>query len=255
MSKTTPRADGRSYNQLRPIKVTYDPFEYAAGSVLYEIGKTKILCAVTMQAGVPSFLRGKKSGWLTAEYSLLPASTVVRSARESSSGKRDSRSVEISRMIGRVLRCVVNLEAVGEKTIYIDCDVLQADGGTRTAAITAASMALKSAQTRWLNTGVITQELLTDELAAISVGLINGVPFLDIDCAEDNHAQADFNVVITRTGALAELQGSAEKRAISWAEFESIKQLAIEGVITIFNTVPQDSLVVPSKKATSLSLT
>ena len=233
------RTDGRLSNQLRPIKVTYDIFEYAAGSVLYEIGKTKVLCAVTMQEGVPPFLRSKKTGWLTAEYAMLPTATPLRTVRESSSGKRNGRTVEISRMIGRVLRSIIQLDRLGEKTIFIDCDVQQADGGTRTACITGACLALKQASDRWYSEGIISEKILTDEVAAISVGIMNGEALLDVDFSEDSTLDADFNIVLTRSGKLVEIQGAAEKSHLSWEQFESLRSLAEQGINEIFTSEPK----------------
>lgn len=233
----TSRKSGRNADELRPIKVTYDIFEYASGSVLYEIGKTKVMCAVTLQEGVPPFLRGKRTGWLSAEYSLLPASTQTRSAREAVTGKRNGRSVEISRLISRVLRTIVQLDLLGERTITIDCDVLQADGGTRTACITGASLALHSAVKRWLDSGLITESILTDEVAAVSVGMVNDTVLLDLDFIEDSEGESDFNFVITRSGTLVEVQGTAEKKPMSWQQFETARLLAIQGIEQIFTNI------------------
>jgi ribonuclease PH len=180
------------------------------------MGKTKVLCAVSLQQGVPHFLRGKKTGWLTAEYSLLPASTPIRTVREITANKRNGRTIEISRVIGRALRSVVNLDPLGEQTIFIDCDVLQADGGTRTACITGAYLALKAAVAQWLHRGIISETILIDELAAISVGLAQDTVLLDLDFIEDSATEADFNFVLTRSGKIIELQGSAEKFPIKW---------------------------------------
>jgi ribonuclease PH len=235
------RINDRAHNQLRPIKITYDIFEYAAGSLLYEIGKTKVLCAVTMQPGVPPFLRTKKTGWLTAEYSMLPAATQTRTVRDSSSGKRNGRSVEISRMIGRVLRSIVKLDGIGERTIFIDCDVQQADGGTRTACITGACLALKLASDRWCQEGIIERPLLTEEVAAISVGLLENNVLLDVDFDEDSLLDADFNIVITRSGKLVEIQGTAEKKSLSWEQFEQIRLRAVQGITEIFAHYPEES--------------
>jgi|SRR5579859_7195558 len=234
MSEIIMRNNGRAFNELRPLKITTDIFEYAAASVLYELGKTKVLCAVTLQDSVPPFLRGKKEGWLSAEYSLLPTSTQTRSARESVTGKRNGRTMEISRLIGRVLRTVVRLDTIGERTITIDCDVVQADGGTRTASITGACLALKLASSRWLQQGIITEPLLTDGIAAISVGFLNDAVLLDIDFIEDSEGDGDFNFVMTKSGHLLEVQGTAEKKPLSWQHFEQARLLAIQGIEQIF---------------------
>ncbi|MCL4360740.1 ribonuclease PH [Candidatus Dependentiae bacterium] len=228
------RSGQRRYNQIRPLKVTYDVLTYAAGSVLFEMGKTKVLCAVTCQQGVPHFLKGKKTGWLTAEYALLPASTPLRTVRDSNSSKKNGRTIEISRLIGRSLRSIINLEKIGEYTIFIDCDVLQADGGTRTASITGAYLALKAAVARWLEQGFIAETIITDELAAVSVGLSDGCPLLDIDFAEDSSVEADFNFVLTRSGKIVELQGTAEKLPITWQDYDVIRQIAVTGCNEIF---------------------
>ncbi len=228
------RANNRRNDELRPLKVTYDILAYASGSVLFEIGSTKVLCAVTRQQGVPHFLRGKKSGWLTAEYSLLPASTPLRTVRDSTSSKRNGRTIEISRLIGRALRSVVKLDKLGEQTIFIDCDVLQADGGTRTASITGAYLALRAAVSNWLAQGIITESILSDEISAVSVGISGGESLLDIDFAEDSTIDADFNYVLTRSGKIIEIQGSAERCPVTWAQHDDMKNIAISGVNTIF---------------------
>jgi len=226
------RADGRRPDQLRQIRITPHIFEYADGSVLFEQGKTKILCAVTRSKDVPSFMRGKGVGWLTAEYALLPASTPTRSPREAVLGKRNGRVVEISRLIGRVLRCVVNLQTFGEHTITIDCDVLQADGSTRCAAICAAQAALNFANTRWLEAEVIAESILTTQVAAVSVGLEDHgeMVLLDLDAQEDNGIGGDFNFVLTRDNSIVEIQGTAETGAISWQKFDEMRELAFAGV-------------------------
>lgn len=223
------RSLGRKQNSLRPIKVTHSIYEYAAGSVLLEIGKTKILCAVTIQPNVPPFMRGRGCGWLTAEYSMLPASTKIRSTREISQMKANKRSIEISRLISRSLRAIVNLESLGERTIIVDCDVLQADGGTRTASITAAYLALFRAQQHWLFTKRIKESFLKDEMASVAVATKNNVVLLDPDFYEDSHADADFNFVMTRSGKLIEVQGGAEQQAIDWDLFDKVRAMAQKG--------------------------
>jgi ribonuclease PH len=228
------RTGKREYNQLRTLKVTYDVYTYSQGSILFEIGGTKILCSVTIQNSVPHFLRGKRKGWLTAEYSLLPASTPIRAVREVSANKRNGRTIEISRLIGRSLRAVSDLSILGENTIFIDCDVMQADGGTRTACIVAAYMALKAAQQRLIVDGVIESSILTDEIASVSVGMGTYGPLLDMDFAEDSSIFADYNFIITRSGRIVEIQGTAEHAPISWADFEDIKALALKGTNDIF---------------------
>ncbi len=227
------RANNRDYDQVRPLRIVYDIFEYADGSVLLEIGKTRVLCAVSIAPGVPHFLRGKNQGWLTAGYALLPTSTKTRVERESM-GKRNDRSIEISRLIGRVLRSVTSLDNIGERTIYIDCDVMQADGGTRTASITGACLALKIAQQKWLSSGIIEQPVLTDDVAGISVGFVDGYTLLDLDFIEDSQAEADFNFIFTKTGNIVEIQGTAERNPIPWDTFDMMKKLAYQGAQDIF---------------------
>jgi len=234
-SNNVVRVGKRECNQLRPLKVVYDIYSYAPGSVLFEIGGTKILCSITLQNSVPHFLRGKRKGWLTAEYALLPAATPIRTVREISANKRNGRTIEISRLIGRVLRSVCDLSVLGENTIFVDCDVLQADGGTRTACITAAYMALKAAQQRLMHEGIFDAPLLIDEIASISVGIGAYGALLDMDFAEDGSIYADYNFVVTRVGKIAEIQGSAEYAPISWEDFDEMKTLALKGANDIFS--------------------
>lgn len=228
------RHDGRSAESSRPFKITYNVFEYAAGSVLFEIGKTKVLCAVTLQSGVPPFLRGKGTGWLTAEYALLPASTATRTSREGSMMRRHGRSVEISRLISRGLRTAIDFSALGERTIHVDCDVLHADAGTRTASITGAFAAMAAAQNIWLETNVIDRPFLVHELAAISVGVLETGPVLDPDYIEDSTGGADINFIMTRAGDVVEIQGGGEKAPIAWSMFEESGILARTGIRRIF---------------------
>ncbi len=228
------RAGGRSSEDLRPLKVTYDVCEYAAGSVLFELGRTRVLCAVTLQSGVPHFLRGKRRGWLTAEYALLPVSTPIRTVREVTSNKRNGRTIEISRLIGRTLRSVVDLQAFGEQTVFIDCDVLQADGGTRTACITGAFLALRAAELNWKLRGMISSSFIRDDLAAISVGVNGESILLDMDFAEDSAIDADFNFVLTRSGGLVEMQGTSERQPVAWDSFELARTAALKGAQDLF---------------------
>jgi ribonuclease PH len=226
----------RPMHKIRPVQLTYNIYEYAAGSVLFQIGRTKVLCAVTVGDGVPQFLRGSGAGWLTAEYSMLPTSTHSRTERESVK-KRSGRSVEISRLIGRSLRSIIDFKALGERTLIVDCDVLQADGGTRSAAISGAYCALKMAEQKLLAQKTITRPLLTDEVAAISVGIFKNNVLLDLDCKEDMDIDADFNYVMTRSGAVIEIQGSAEKHPISWEQVNNLYQLAKVGTEQVFEFV------------------
>ena len=234
MQQKVKRPDGRQADQLRPIHITPGIFEFAPGSVLLEVGKTKVLCAATVQRGVPQFLRGKNTGWLTAEYALLPAATEQRTQRESFVGRKNGRSVEISRFIGRALRAVTDLSHFGERTIVLDCDVLQADAGTRTTAITGAYLALQMAQDYWLQENGMTIPFLREAIAAISVGLVNNQPVLDLCYQEDTIAQADFNFVITESNKIIEIQGGAEQEPIAWDMFDRIRTLAISGVQQVF---------------------
>ncbi len=245
------RAGQRSNDQLRPLRVTYDVFKYASASTLFEMGNTKVLTSVTLQQGVPHFLRGKKTGWLTAEYSLLPASTPIRTVREVTANKRSGRTIEISRLIGRSLRSVVNLDALGEQTIFMDCDVLQADGGTRTACITSAYLALRAAQANWAQDGLLHGKLLIDELAAVSVGITEGLPLLDLDFVEDSATEADFNFVLTRSGKLIEIQGSAERFPLTWTQYDEMKVLALKGVAELFAFYDRSVYTAPEHKLVS----
>lgn len=229
------RAYNRAANELRPIHITPNFLDYAPGSVLFQIGSTKVICAVNLHPGVPPFLKGKKSGWLNAEYAMLPSATHVRKERELVSCKRNGRAVEISRLIGRSLRSVVDLVVLGERTIVVDCDVIQADGGTRAAAITGAFLALRAAVQFWLERGIIAKNPLKEDIAAISLGVTSEGVLLDLDFQEDSGVMADFNFVITRSGALIEIQGSADQKPIKWELVESMYKLAFKGVNDIFN--------------------
>jgi len=202
-------------------------------SVLFEAGNTKVLASVTLQQGVPPFLKGQRVGWLTAEYAMLPSATHQRTMRESTQNNRNSRSVEISRLIGRSLRPIIDLSILGERTVVIDCDVLQADGGTRVASITAASLALQLAAERWVENNLVEKNVFKEQVAAISAGVISGVPCVDLSYKEDSGADADFNFVMTASGLLIEIQGTCEKAPIAWEVFENIKNLAIQGIAVV----------------------
>lgn len=220
----TNRADGRADDELRPIKITRNWLDHAAGSVLTEFGKTRVLCAASASEGVPRWRKGSGLGWVTAEYAMLPAATHERSSRESVKGKIGGRTHEISRLVGRSLRAVIDYKALGENTINIDCDVLQADGGTRTAAITGAYIALADAVA---SLGV--QKALTGSVAAISVGIIDGVPRLDLPYEEDVRAETDMNIVMTGEGKFVEVQGTAEGVAFDRAELDALLALGEKG--------------------------
>jgi ribonuclease PH len=228
------RLDGRALDQVRPIRASYDVYGYSDASVLLEIGNTKVHCAVSRAYGVPPFLKGSKTGWLTAEYAMLPTATGSRVMRDASAMKRNGRAVEISRLIGRALRSAVDLSILGEQTITVDCDVLQADGGTRTACITGASLALSIAARRWLASRLIPGNIIKEEIAAVSVGIVGKQVLLDMNYTEDSSVDADFNFVLTRTGGIIEVQGTAEQAAISWDQFGDIRTVAQKGVADIF---------------------
>lgn len=239
MSLTQTRNDGRHFDQLRPIKIYTDALGYADASVLFELGNTKVLASVSLQNSVPPFLKGQRVGWLSAEYAMLPCATKQRTIRESSLAQRNTRSVEISRLIGRCLRTCLALELLGERTIHVDCDVLQADGSTRVCAITAASLALEQAINRWHNNKIIETNIFKHAIAATSVGIINESAYLDLNYEEDSNAAADFNIIMTTTGNIIEIQGTAEKTPVSWTQFEQLKNLAHKGIAELFAHIPQ----------------
>jgi ribonuclease PH len=220
---------------MRSVNVTYNIYSQADSSVLFALGRTHVLCAVTLQQGVPKFLRGKGAGWLTAEYAVLPTATHDRSARESATGHRDGRAVEISRVIGRALRSCVNLDQLGEWTIVVDCDVLCADGGTRVASINAAALALSRAQEAWLAAGRIKQPFLVQKPAAVAIGVTQQNDLLvDPDYIEDQMIVADFNIIATQSGII-EVQGGAEKQPIPWDIFNSLCDTARTALEPFFN--------------------
>jgi ribonuclease PH len=219
------RNDGRRPDELRPLELLPDYLEQPHGSVLFSEGKTKVLCTASIQEGVPRWLYGKGRGWLTAEYSLLPASTGDRTDREASRGKQGGRTVEIQRLIGRSIRAVTDFEALGERTLWVDCDVLQADGGTRCAAICGAYVAARRALDRF---GL--SKALTGSVAAVSVGIVGGVPLLDLDYSEDSTAEVDMNVVMAGSGELVEVQATAEQTPFSRAALDELLELAAVGI-------------------------
>ena len=226
----TPRPSGRRADELRPLRITRQFTKHAEGSVLIEAGDTTVLCTASVEDGVPSFLKGRGQGWLTAEYGMLPRATNTRSRREAAEGRQSGRTQEIQRLIGRSLRAVTDLNALGERTLRIDCDVLQADGGTRCAAITGACVAVADA-IRWCKAqGGVTGEPLKDFVAAVSVGMVDGVPVLDLDYAEDARCDTDMNVVMTGIGRFVEIQGTAEGMPFSHAEMEAMVKLAEKGI-------------------------
>jgi ribonuclease PH len=224
------RPSGRQPDQLRDIRLTRRYTKHAEGSVLVEFGDTKVICTASAVAGVPPFLRGQGQGWLTAEYGMLPRSTGTRMDREAARGKQTGRTVEIQRLIGRSLRAAVNLHTLGENTITIDCDVIQADGGTRTAAITGAWVALADAIGALKAAGRVTGEPLKRAIASVSVGIYQGVPVLDLDYVEDSGADTDMNVVMGDDGGMIEVQGTAEAEPFTETEFQSMLSLARKGI-------------------------
>ncbi|MBU4335894.1 MAG: ribonuclease PH [Actinobacteria bacterium] len=223
------RADGRAADQLRPVTLTRHFLDVGEGSVLVTFGGTTVLCVASFTEGVPRWRKGSGEGWVTAEYSMLPRATSTRSDRESVRGKIGGRTHEISRLVGRSLRAVVDTKALGENTIVLDCDVLRADGGTRTAAITGAYVALADALSWAKGRGIVRREVLTDSVSAISVGIIDGVPMLDLPYVEDVRADTDMNVVVTGSGRFVEVQGTAEHAPFDRAELDALLDLALVG--------------------------
>jgi ribonuclease PH len=224
------RPSGRTPDQLRPIRFTRRYTRHAEGSVLVEFGDTKVLCTATIENGVPAFLRNTGQGWITAEYGMLPRATHTRSPREAAKGRQSGRTQEIQRLIGRSLRSVVDMKALGERTITLDCDVLQADGGTRTASITGGFVALADAIAALVKKRDLPQNPLHGQVAAVSVGIVRGVPVLDLDYVEDSEAETDMNVVMNGGGAFVEVQGTAEGHAFRRHELDALLNLAASGV-------------------------
>jgi ribonuclease PH len=227
---TFPRPSGRNADQLRPVSLSPGWAKYAEGSCLVKFGDTHVLCTASLEEGVPPFLRNTGKGWVTAEYGMLPRSTGTRTAREAAKGKQSGRTVEIQRLIGRSLRAVTDVAALGERQIRIDCDVLQADGGTRTASITGAYVALHQCVDLMLKKGLIERHALLEPVAAISCGIVAGEPVLDLDYAEDSTAEADANFVLTASGGIVEVQATAEADPFSDAAFGALFGLARQGV-------------------------
>jgi ribonuclease PH len=224
------RPSKRRNDELRAVKFTRGYTKHAEGSVLVEFGSTKVLCTASVDESVPSFLRGSGQGWVTSEYGMLPRATHTRSPREAAKGKQTGRTQEIQRLIGRALRAVVDLKALGDRTITIDCDVLQADGGTRTAAITGGYVALVDAINALMKKGLIKSNPIHAQVAAISVGIWSGQPVLDLDYAEDSNAETDMNVVMNNGGAFVEIQGTAEGHAFHRHELDELLNLAVQGI-------------------------
>ncbi len=224
------RTDGRAPDELRPARITPGFLPYAEGSVLIEMGNTRVVCAASLEDRVPPFLRNQGQGWLTAEYAMLPRATQTRTSREIGRGGPSGRTHEIQRLIGRSLRAVADMKALGERTITIDCDVLQADGGTRTAAITGAYVAFALASQHLLKSGKISRPITTDQVAAISVGIVDNVPLLDLKYDEDSRAEVDMNVVKTGAGQYIEIQGTAESKPFTQEQMNQMAALASTGI-------------------------
>ena len=224
------RPSGRRPDELRPLRITRRYTKHAEGSVLIEAGDTKVLCNASVEEGVPGFLKGKGQGWLTAEYGMLPRATNTRMRREAAEGRQSGRTQEIQRLIGRSLRAVTDLAKLGERTIKVDCDVLQADGGTRCASITGACVALADAIAWCKAQGLVAGEPLTGFVAAVSVGVVGGVPMLDLDYAEDSGCDTDMNIVMTEAGGFVELQGTAEGTPFTRVEMDALVTLADRGI-------------------------
>jgi ribonuclease PH len=224
------RQDGRKPDQLRPVRISRNYTRYAEGSVLIEFGDTKVLCTASVEERLPPHKKGSGEGWVTAEYGMLPRSTNTRTDREAARGKQTGRTQEIQRLIGRSMRAVVDLKLLGERQITIDCDVIQADGGTRTAAITGAYVALHDAVSVLMKKGVVRQAPIRDAVAAISVGIHNGTALLDLDYGEDSNCATDMNVVMTGNGHFVEVQGTAEGAAFSREEMDALLDLATKGI-------------------------
>jgi ribonuclease PH len=238
------RRDGREPDELRPVTFTRDFTEFAAGSVLVEFGRTRVLCTASVEERIPPWLRGQGRGWVTAEYSMLPGSTSERNEREASRGKLSGRTQEIQRLIGRSLRAVTDLEVMGEVQITVDCDVLQADGGTRTASICGGYVALHDACSRLVAAKKMGAHPVTDTCAAISVGIVDALAYLDLDYSEDVRAEVDMNVVMTGAGRFVEVQGTAEGKAFSRTELDDLIGLAEHGITEIFG-LQREMLSVP----------
>jgi ribonuclease PH len=243
------RTDGRKPDEIRPVKITRDYIPHAEGSVLIELGRTRVICTVSYEDGVPNFLKGSDRGWVTAEYSMLPRATPVRSPREVILGRPGGRTMEIQRLIGRSLRAVVDLTAFRDRTFWVDCDVLEADGGTRTAAITGAYVALCDAFDTMINEGELESMPIRDYLAAISVGMVSGTPCLDLCFEEDFHADTDLNLVADGSGNIIEIQGTAERKPLTRSQLEVMVDLALSGISEL---IKYQKTVLTEERNTSL---
>ena len=224
------RTDGRQPQDLRPVKITPDFIPHAEGSVLIEVGRTRVICTASVEESVPVFMRGANRGWITSEYSMLPRATESRTPREASLGRKSGRTQEIQRLIGRSLRTAVRLDRLGERTIWLDCDVIEADGGTRTASITGAFVAMVQAMDKLVGKGAFDVVPLRSNLAAVSVGIVGGMPMLDLNYEEDSNAEVDFNVVMTDQEEFVEIQGTAEREPFSGELLDELLGLAQSGI-------------------------
>lgn len=234
------RADEREFSQLRPVQIETDYLIHPEGSVLITVGNTKVICTASIEEKVPPFMRGQGKGWITAEYSMLPRATGQRNIRESSKGKITGRTMEIQRLIGRALRAVVDLEALGERTVWIDCDVIQADGGTRTSSITGAFVAMAQALHKLYEEKKVSSYPVKDFLAAVSVGILdNDQIVLDLDFVEDSQAKVDMNIVMTGAGEFVELQGTGEEATFSYTQLHELLRLAQDGISELFEIQKQ----------------
>ncbi len=227
------RADGRAADELRPVEIELDFIPSASGSALFRIGSTRLICTAMVEESVPPWMRGRGTGWVTSEYGMLPGSTSERKSRDASRGRVDGRTVEIQRLVGRSLRSVVDFKALGERTAWIDCDVIQADGGTRCAAICGGYVALHLALSRLVGRGMLERVPLRDSVAAVSVGIVDSEPLLDLPYAEDSRAEVDMNVVMTGSGELIEVQATAEKTPFGRASLDRLLELAAGGIEAI----------------------
>ncbi len=233
------RTDGRNPGDLRRVQITQDFIPHAEGSVLIEVGRTRIICTASVEESVPLFMRGTNKGWITSEYSMLPRATESRTPREASLGRKSGRTQEIQRLIGRSLRTAVDLDLLGERTIWVDCDVIEADGGTRTASITGAFVAMVQAMDKLVGKGALETVPLRSNLAAVSVGIVDGVPLLDLNYEEDYSADVDFNVVMTDQSEFVEVQGTAERKPFPRALLDELLELAESGIAKLLQAQQQ----------------
>ena len=229
------RIDGRAPAQLRPVRITPNFIHAAEGSVLIEIGRTRVICTASIEEVVPPFLRNTGKGWVTSEYAMIPRATSTRTARESSTGKRSGRTLEIQRLIGRSLRTAIDMDRIGERTIWIDCDVIEADGGTRTGSITGSFIALRQAVDSLVRAGKLSQSPMRGFVAAVSVGIVSGVPMLDLNYAEDSTADVDFNIVMTDKGEFVEIQGTAERNPFGDTALAQLLALGRTGIMELID--------------------